>query len=206
MKSVADSIMESHQSIPTDNLWQRWTGREDDYLTANWGKVSQKDMAKRLGRTRSAVNNRGAKLGLSAKSHEWCPDEIAALEKLWPVMGIRARDILVELGYAERSERSVDGMAQRLNLRMQSSLSCLRDAIAVLNEEPRRGSAPKAPDASRHDPRPEYLRALLDQAGMSQREAARRIGITDRALRYYAAGERSAPYPVQFALEQLASK
>lgn len=65
------------------------------------------------------------------------------------------------------------------------------------------------PDASRHNPRPEYLRALLDQAGVSQREAAARIGISARLLRYYLASEtaterRVAPYPVQYALEQLA--
>ncbi|QEE24506.1 winged helix-turn-helix domain-containing protein [Rhodanobacter glycinis] len=65
------------------------------------------------------------------------------------------------------------------------------------------------PDASRHDPRPDYLRALLDQGGVSQREAARRIGISERLLRYYlapetAADRRVAPYPVQYALEQLA--
>jgi len=65
------------------------------------------------------------------------------------------------------------------------------------------------PDASRHDPRPEYLRALLDQAGMTQREAARRIGISERLMRYYLAPEsakdrRVAPYPVQYALERLA--
>ena len=63
------------------------------------------------------------------------------------------------------------------------------------------------PDASKHDPRPEYLRALLDQAGMSQREAARRIGISERVMRYYLAPEsadyRPAPYVVQFALESL---
>lgn len=62
------------------------------------------------------------------------------------------------------------------------------------------------PDATSHDPRPEYLRALLDQAGLSQREAARQIGISERVMRYYVAGERTAPYPVQFALENLAKK
>ncbi|GHH61146.1 winged helix-turn-helix transcriptional regulator [[Pseudomonas] boreopolis] len=66
----------------------------------------------------------------------------------------------------------------------------------------------RQPDASLHDPRPEYLRALIESAGISQREAARRIGISERLLRYYvtdpAAGEhRVAPYPVQFALESL---
>jgi len=65
------------------------------------------------------------------------------------------------------------------------------------------------PDASKHDPRPEYLRALLDQAGMSQREAARRIGVSERMMRYYladaSADYRPAPYVVQFAIESLSS-
>ncbi|MDE2468791.1 MAG: helix-turn-helix transcriptional regulator, partial [Bradyrhizobium sp.] len=60
------------------------------------------------------------------------------------------------------------------------------------------------PDASRHDPRPEYIRALIARAGLSQREAARRIGISERVMRYYCAGERTPPYPVQYALERLA--
>lgn len=66
------------------------------------------------------------------------------------------------------------------------------------------------PDASHHDPRPEYLRALIAQAGLSQRAAAERIGIPERSMRYYLAEPGStlrwaaAPYPVQYALEQLA--
>lgn len=65
------------------------------------------------------------------------------------------------------------------------------------------------PDASRHDPRPEYLRALLAQAGLSQREAATLIGVDPRTMRYYLAAEdaqrrAAAPYCVQYALEQLA--
>lgn len=73
----------------------------------------------------------------------------------------------------------------------------------------------RQPDATLHDPRPEYLRALLAQAGLSQREAARRLGLSPRALRYYCAGERTmpdgtrqpylAPYVVQYALEGLAA-
>ena len=59
------------------------------------------------------------------------------------------------------------------------------------------------PDATRHDPRPEYVRALIAQSGLSQREAARRIGVSERVMRYYCAGEREPPYPVQFALESL---
>lgn len=66
------------------------------------------------------------------------------------------------------------------------------------------------PDARTHDPRPEYLRELIARAGISQREAARRLGISERVMRYYLADPaspayRAAPYPIQYALEQLAS-
>lgn len=64
------------------------------------------------------------------------------------------------------------------------------------------------PDATRHDPRPEYIRALIVQAGLSQREAGRRIGVPARTIRYYVSLDpdsyRAAPYAVQYALEQLA--
>ena len=63
------------------------------------------------------------------------------------------------------------------------------------------------PDATRHNPDPAYLRGLITRSGLSQGEAARRIGISPRMMRYYlATGEagRPAPYLVQFALEALA--
>jgi transcriptional regulator with XRE-family HTH domain len=62
------------------------------------------------------------------------------------------------------------------------------------------------PNASKHNPDPAYLRELLDRAGLSQREAARRLGISDRMMRYYLAeGEanKPAPYAIQYALENL---
>lgn len=63
------------------------------------------------------------------------------------------------------------------------------------------------PDASNHDPRPEYIRALLSRTGLTQREAARRIGVSERMMRYYVASSdadhRDAPYTVQYALERL---
>lgn len=59
------------------------------------------------------------------------------------------------------------------------------------------------PNALKRNPDPAYLRELLERAGLSQREAARRIGISERVMRYYLSGEREAPYPVQYALENL---
>jgi transposase len=65
------------------------------------------------------------------------------------------------------------------------------------------------PDANLlYNPDPEYLRELVARSGLSQREAARRIGISERAIRQYLAHRDAstaldAPYPVQFALEHL---
>lgn len=66
------------------------------------------------------------------------------------------------------------------------------------------------PDSSTHNPAPRYLRGLLEQAGLTQRQAAQLLGISDRVMRYYLSDEasdsyRAAPYPVQFALECLAA-
>ncbi|OJX04564.1 MAG: hypothetical protein BGO72_21365 [Burkholderiales bacterium 70-64] len=65
------------------------------------------------------------------------------------------------------------------------------------------------PDAALHNPSPDYIRALLERAGLSQRAAAKRLGISERMMRYYVATDssdhRSAPYCVQFALETLAN-
>lgn len=65
------------------------------------------------------------------------------------------------------------------------------------------------PDATRHNPDPAYLRSLVERAGLSQREVARRLGISDRLMRMYLADRststaQSAPYCIQYALEQLA--
>ena len=60
------------------------------------------------------------------------------------------------------------------------------------------------PDASKHNPDPEYIRGLVSSTGLSQHAAAQQIGISARVMRYYLSGERDAPYPVQYALEQLA--
>lgn len=66
----------------------------------------------------------------------------------------------------------------------------------------------RQPDASRHDPRPEYLRALIEKSGLSQVACARLIGVDGSTMRRYLAtgttSAREAPYPVQYALEGLA--
>ncbi len=65
------------------------------------------------------------------------------------------------------------------------------------------------PNAETHDSSPDYILGLIMSTGLTKRECARRLGITDRALRYYCApiGAKrwdACPYLVQFGLECLA--
>lgn len=66
------------------------------------------------------------------------------------------------------------------------------------------------PDAANHNPDPRYLRGLIEQAGISQRKAARLIGMSWTGFGNYLRDEseplyRVADYRVQFALECLAT-
>lgn len=47
------------------------------------------------------------------------------------------------------------------------------------------------------------LRRLLDRVGMSQRGAAKELGLSERQMRYYCAGEHPVPKVVMMALEHL---
>ena len=61
------------------------------------------------------------------------------------------------------------------------------------------------PDATLHNPSPEYIRGLIKSSGLTQVQAANRIGIAPRTMRRYLSGELVTPYLVQFALEALAN-
>jgi hypothetical protein len=60
------------------------------------------------------------------------------------------------------------------------------------------------PDAKLHRDDKEYVLSLLQRARLSQRGAARILGINERTMRYYCSGEQPTPYLVQYALEVLA--
>jgi transcriptional regulator with XRE-family HTH domain len=49
----------------------------------------------------------------------------------------------------------------------------------------------------------ELIRALLADLGLSQREAARKLGVDERAMRYFCAGKEPVPPAVMLALQQL---
>jgi DNA transposition AAA+ family ATPase len=53
---------------------------------------------------------------------------------------------------------------------------------------------------------PRQLQRFLDDAGMSQRGAAREIGIGERTMRRYIAGDLPLPRTVEYALRWVASQ
>jgi hypothetical protein len=53
---------------------------------------------------------------------------------------------------------------------------------------------------------PKQLQKFLDDNGMSQRRAAKEIGIHERTMRLYIAGELPVPRAIEFALRWLASQ
>lgn len=61
----------------------------------------------------------------------------------------------------------------------------------------------QCPDASTYNPDPDYIRELISGIPLTQREIARRIGVSDRYIRALVAGSRGCSYPVQFCLEAL---
>lgn len=67
---------------------------------------------------------------------------------------------------------------------------------------------PRPNAAAYHHPDPQYLRGLVERAGVTQASAAHAIGISPRQMRYYLSlsdDHQAAPYSVQFALERLAA-
>lgn len=50
----------------------------------------------------------------------------------------------------------------------------------------------------------DQIRALIDTAGLSQRGASRELGVSERLMRYWIAGERPVPRAIILALTHLA--
>lgn len=56
------------------------------------------------------------------------------------------------------------------------------------------------------DMTPKQLQSFLDHVGLSQRGAAREIGIHERTMRAYIAGDLPVPRTVEYALRWVASQ
>jgi predicted transcriptional regulator len=53
---------------------------------------------------------------------------------------------------------------------------------------------------------PQQLRKKLEREGLSQRKAAHLIGINDRSMRRYIAGDTPIPLVVEYALEYVMAR
>ena len=72
-------------------------------------------------------------------------------------------------------------------------------------------SLPPVPNKSFYNPDPDYIRALIEATGLSQRAVAEQIGVSERMIRYYVTRHRDdtkgqkVTYVAQYAIERLAA-
>ena len=59
------------------------------------------------------------------------------------------------------------------------------------------------PDVTLYNPNPDYLRELIANSGLTQKQAAKAIGHNERTMRYWLTGKHTFPYTVQFTMEVL---
>ena len=109
-----------------------WTWKEIDFLRTNYSKMTNAELAKKLGRTYGAVIARAYKMGLKKKNGnkliEWTPQKLKLLTDFFPIMfndalakwlGVSVRTLTrkaKELGLKKREdfrELKKDAMRQR---------------------------------------------------------------------------------------------
>ena len=59
------------------------------------------------------------------------------------------------------------------------------------------------PDIKKYNSDPAYLRLLVTESGLSQKQAAKAIGHNERTMRYWLSGKHTFAYSVQYSLEKL---
>lgn len=59
------------------------------------------------------------------------------------------------------------------------------------------------PNAAEYNPDPDYFSDLVASTGLTQKDLAKVIGCTDRAIRQWCSGQRKFSYQTQFTLEAL---
>jgi hypothetical protein len=86
-----------------------WTPEEDAMLRSSIGRIDRDEIARRLGRSRNAVNARLSFLGITPpRSRPWTSRDIADLRRLHRTLPIRE--------IAARLDRSVDAVSDRVAL------------------------------------------------------------------------------------------
>ena len=88
----------------------KWTASEDSLLTELYGKSRSREIAKKLGKTMAAVQQRGRKLGLRS-AFFYTDEELETFRNLYPTADVK--EIARKLG---RSEASMHNMAHRVGV------------------------------------------------------------------------------------------
>lgn len=59
------------------------------------------------------------------------------------------------------------------------------------------------PNSNEYNPSPKYMADLIESTGLSQKKIGEILGVDERTIRKWLAGDRQFPYSAQFALESL---
>lgn len=78
----------------------KWTQEELDFIVANYDKMTNIEIGKRLGRPNKSVTTKAQELGLKSKKVEWDKHKISIIKSKWNSTGTNV--IASELGIPER--------------------------------------------------------------------------------------------------------
>ena len=90
----------------------RWDEKDKKFLIENYGKLSNKEIAEKLDKTKSSVSNMAYALKLIDLYHFWSDEEIKILKKYYPLEGKKVAD---RLPY--KTERQCTLKAQKLKIK-----------------------------------------------------------------------------------------
>ena len=93
-----------------------WTPREIEFLKSNFKAMSRDEIAKHLGRSRNAIQDKSKSMGLLTERNMWKDDEIEYLIRAYPSQPIA--DIANHLG---RSEPAIKARARIEGLKRDST-------------------------------------------------------------------------------------
>jgi hypothetical protein len=136
---------------------KHWLSREDEHLRQNIGKTDVLTIAKRLGRTETAVYKRAFKLGLLKQfSHRWTSQDIKTLVDNYS--RTRTKELATLL---HRDSKAIHHKAQQLHLSKKLTEE-LNQRILVLTKE----GTPQSVIASEIGCSPYQIRQVLKKYGV----------------------------------------
>ena len=93
----------------------KWNEKDKKFLIENYGKLSNKEIAEKLDKTKSSVSNMAYALKLIDLYHFWSDEEIEILKKYYPLEG---KKVANRLPY--KTEKQCAFKAQALKIKFAS--------------------------------------------------------------------------------------